>query len=134
MGSPAMGARAAKAAIAPPGTPGVPILSKVLAARTVIMVSSVRGMPKAAAKKLIIKDIRILTASMLMVAPRGSVKEAISSGTSKDSTAHSIERGRVALEEQVENAFKLAGAMELKNLPTGIFPTRRTIPPYTIRA
>ena len=134
MGSPAMGAKAAKAAMAPPGTPGVPILSKVLAAKTVIIVSSVRGIPKAEAKKLIIKDIRILTASMLMVAPKGSVKEATSSGTSKDSTAHSMERGRVALEEQVEKAFKVAGAMELKNLPTGIFPTNLTMPPYTMKA
>ena len=129
-----MGAKAAKAAMAPPGTPGVPILSRVFAAKTVIMVSSVRGIPRAEAKKLIIKDIRILTASMLMVAPKGSVKEATSSGTSKDSTAHSIDRGRVALEEQVENAFKLAGAMEVKNLPTGIFPITLTIPPYTIKA
>ena len=124
-----MGASAAKAAIAPPGTPGVPILNSTLQARIVNMVPVVSGTPQADAKKVIMKLIRMDTASMLMVAPSGNVREAISSGTSNSSVAHLILIGRVAEEEQVPKAFKPAGAIFLKKATGLYFPINFTIPP-----
>ena len=72
-------------------------------------------MPKAVAKNVIINDIKIETASILIVAPKGKVKDVISSGIPIFSEAHFNEIGIVALLEQVPNAFNPAGAISLKN-------------------
>ena len=120
-GSPAMADSAAKQAIAPPGTPGQPMESRVLLSITVIIMPSVTSTPQALAKNTIMKDIRIDTASMLMVAPSGSASEEISLGTSM-SSAHRLLMGRVAEEEQVPKAFSAAGSTFLKNWPTGYLP------------
>ena len=64
---------------------------------------------------MIIKDIKIETASILIVAPKGRVNEVISSGIPIFSEAHFNEMGIVALLEHVPNAFNPAGAISLKN-------------------
>ena len=57
---------------------------------------------------------------MLMVAPRGSTKEEISSSAPRAS-AHSLETGRVAAEEVEVKAKIIAAEAFLKNL-TGLMP------------
>ena len=66
-----MVASAAKDAIAPPGTPGVPTESRTFARRMMIIRETLTWIPQAFAKNMIIKDIRMDTASILTVAPRG---------------------------------------------------------------
>ena len=75
VGSPAIVASAANDAIAPPGTPGVPILSSVFDNNTIASIPKFISTPQAFAKNTIIKDIRIDTASILIVAPSGIVTE-----------------------------------------------------------
>ena len=108
VGSPAIEASAANDAIAPPGTPGVPILKSVLLSNTIASIPKLTGTPQAFAKNTIIKDIRMDTASILIVAPRGKAMEEISLGTSS-SSAHLLLIGSVAELEQVPKAFRAAG-------------------------
>ena len=79
-----------------------------------------KSIPSAVAKNVIINDIKIETASISIVIPKGRVNEVISSGMPIFSVAHFNEMGIVALLEQVPNAFRSYRCDILKNL---------TIPP-----
>ena len=72
------------------------------------------SVPVALAKNTIINDITIETASMLIVAPRGSASEEISLGTSI-SSAQRLLMGRVADDDAVPKAFNAAGSTVTKN-------------------
>ena len=65
-GRPAMVARAVKEAIAPPGTPGVPMESSTFASKIMVMREMLMWIPQALAKNMIINDIKMDTASMLI--------------------------------------------------------------------
>lgn len=119
---------AAKHAIALPGTPGAPMESSVLDSIITTIMLKLSSTPQALAKNTIINDIRMETASMLMVAPRGRDREEISFGT-PISSAQRLLIGSVAELEQVPKAFRPAGRIVLKNLPRGYFPINLTIPP-----
>ena len=123
-----MEASAAKEAMAPPGTPGVPMLSRVLLNRTTTSIPKLTSTPQALAKNTIMKDMTIDTASMLMVAPRGSAREDISLGTPSPS-AHRLLMGSVAELEQVPKAFSAAGITLAKKVRTPHFPMILTSPP-----
>jgi len=73
-----------------------------------------KSIPSAVAKNVIINDIKIETASISIVIPKGRVNEVISSGMPIFSVAHFNEMGIVALLEQVPNAFNPAGVISLK--------------------
>ena len=66
-----MVARAAKDAMAPPGIPGVPTDRSTFARRITIIMEMLTLIPHALAKNMIMNDIRMDTASMFTVAPRG---------------------------------------------------------------
>ncbi len=63
-GRPAMVARAAKDAMAPPGIPGVPTDRSTFARRIMIIMEMLTLIPHALAKNMIMNDIRMDTASM----------------------------------------------------------------------
>ena len=85
--------------------------------------------PQALAKNMIIKDIRMDTASMLTVAPRGMVILVILLETPSSSSTHCLLIGIVAELEQVPKAFRAAGMMALKNLTGLVLPRIFTDPP-----
>ncbi len=123
-----MAESAAKEAMAPPGTPGVPMLSRVLLNSTTASSPKLISTPQALAKNTIMKLIRIDTASMLIVAPSGSAREDTSLGT-PISSAQRLLMGRVAELEQVPKALSAAGITLVKNCPTPYFPSSLTMPP-----
>ena len=90
--------------------------------------------PHAFAKNMIIKDIRIDTASMLTVAPSGIVILEIWFGTPSLSSTQLLLSGMVAELEHVPNAFSAAGMIALKNFTGLVLPRMLTVPPYTINA
>lgn len=113
-GRPAMVARAVKEAIAPPGTPGVPMESSTFASKTMVMREMLMWIPQALAKNMIINDIKMDTASMLTVAPSGITILVILSETPKSSSMQVLLIGIVAELEQVPKAFNAAGRIALK--------------------
>ena len=133
-GRPAMVARAAKEAMAPPGIPGVPTDRSTLARRITIIVEMLTLIPQAFAKNMIIKDMRMETASMFTVAPRGMAILVILLETPISSSMHCLLIGMVAELEQVPNAFNAAGSIALKNFTGLSLPMNLTAPPYTIKA
>ena len=120
--------RAAKQAMALPGTPGAPMESRVLDSITTTIMPKVISTPQALAKNTTMKDMMMDTASMLMVAPRGRAREEISLGT-PISSAQRLLMGMVAALEQVPKAVMAAGSTDLKNFPAGYLPRNLTIPP-----
>ena len=72
--------------------------------------------------------MRMLTASILMVAPRGSAREDTSLGTPM-SSAQRLLMGRVAELEQVPKALRAAGMTFVKNSTTPYRPSSFTMPP-----
>ena len=133
-GRPAMVARAAKEAMAPPGIPGVPTDRSTLARRITIIMEMLTLIPQAFAKNMIIKDMRMETASMFTVAPRGMAILVILLETPISSSMHCLLIGMVAELEQVPNAFNAAGSIALKNFTGLSLPMNLTAPPYTIKA
>lgn len=133
-GSPAIVASAAKEAIAPPGTPGVPMESSTFAKSMIIIMEMLTLIPHAFAKNIIMKDIRIDTASILTVAPRGMAILVILLDTPKSSSMHCLLIGIVAELEQVPKAFRAAGIIALKNLSGLALPSILTASPYIIKA
>ena len=111
-----------------PGTPGAPILSRVLLSSTTASMLKLISTPQALAKNTIIKDMTTDTASMLMVAPRGRAKAEISLGT-PSSSAQRLLIGRVAELEQVPNALRAAGMTLAKKVRILHFPRSFTMPP-----
>ena len=71
--------------------------------------------PHALAKNMIMNDIRMDTASMFTVAPRGMVILVILLDTPISSSIRCLLIGMVAELEQVPNAFRAAGSIALKN-------------------
>ena len=124
-------ASAAKDAIAPPGTPGVPTESSTFARRIMIIRGILTWIPQAFAKNMIIKDIRIDTASMLTVAPRGMAMLVIWLDTPISSSIHCLLNGMVAELEQVPKAFSAAGRIAFRNLSGLCLPISFTERPYT---
>ena len=78
---------------------------------------------------MIIKDIRMDTASMFTVAPRGMAILVILSDTPISFSIHCLLIGMVAELEQVPNAFNAAGSIVLKNLIGLSFPRSLIAPP-----
>lgn len=133
-GSPAMAARAVKEAIAPPGTPGVPIESRTFARSTITIVEMLTSISQAFAKNIIMNDMRMDTASILTVAPSGMTILVILSDTPKSSFIHFSLIGIVAELEQVPKAFSAAGRIALKKASGLAFPRTFTASPYIINA
>ena len=133
-GSPAMVASAAKDAIAPPGTPGVPTERSTFARSTMTIMEMLTLIPHALAKNMIMKDIRMDTASIFTVAPRGIAILVILLETPIPSSMHCLLIGIVAELEHVPNAFSAAGMIALKNLIGLSLPITLTASPYTTNA
>ena len=98
------------------GTPAVPIEATVAVATTVARADGVRSMPYACAMKITATPCMIEVPSMLMVAPRGMVKEDILLDTPIFLNRVSMDRGIVALLVEVENAKVMTGKNFLINL------------------
>ena len=133
-GSPAIVASAAKEAIAPPGTPGVPTERSTFARRMITIIEMLTLIPHAFAKNMIIKDIRIDTASIFTVAPRGIAILVILLETPIPSSIHCLLIGIVAELEQVPKAFSAAGIIVLKKRSGLSLPITLTARPYTTNA
>ena len=121
-GRPAIVARAAKDAIAPPGIPGVPTERSTFARRIITIIEMLTLIPQAFAKNMIMKDIRIETASIFTVAPSGMAILVIWLETPISSSIHCLLIGIVAELEQVPNAFSAAGIIALKKRTGLSFP------------
>ena len=78
--------------------------------------------------------MRMETASMFTVAPRGMAILVILLETPISSSMHCLLIGMVAELEQVPNAFNAAGSIALKNFTGLSLPMNLTAPPYTIKA
>ena len=115
--------------MAPPGIPGVPTERSTFARRITIIREMLTLIPQAFAKNMIIKDIRMDTASMFTVAPRGMAILVILSDTPISFSIHCLLIGMVAELEQVPNAFNAAGSIVLKNLIGLSFPRSLIAPP-----
>ena len=87
--------------------------------------------PAAFAKNMIIKDIRIDTASILTVAPRGMAMLVIWLDTPISSSIHCLLNGMVAELEQVPKAFSAAGRIAFRNFSGLCLPISFTERPYT---
>ena len=85
--------------------------------------------PHALAKNMIMNDIRMDTASMFTVAPRGMVILVILLDTPISSSIRCLLIGMVAELEQVPNAFRAAGSIALKNFTGLSLPMNFTEPP-----
>ena len=96
-----MVARAAKDAMAPPGIPGVPTDRSTFARRITIIMEMLTLIPHALAKNMIMNDIRMDTASMFTVAPRGMAILVILLDTPISSSIRCLLMGMVAELEQV---------------------------------
>ncbi len=77
--------------------------------------------PHAFAKNMIMKDIRMDTASIFTVAPRGIAILVILLETPIPSSIHCLLIGIVAELEQVPKAFSAAGIIVFKNLNRAFF-------------
>lgn len=102
--------------------------------RITIIMEMLTLIPQAFAKNMIIKDMRMETASMFTVAPRGMAILVILLETPISSSMHCLLMGMVAELEQVPNAFNAAGSIALKNFTGLSLPMNFTAPPYTIKA
>ena len=85
--------------------------------------------PHALAKNMIMNDIRMDTASMFTVAPRGMAILVILLDTPISSSIRCLLIGMVAELEQVPNAFRAAGSIALKNFTGLSLPMNFTEPP-----
>ena len=83
---------------------------------------------------MIMKDIRMDTASIFTVAPRGIAILVILLETPIPSSMHCLLIGIVAELEHVPNAFSAAGMIALKNLIGLSLPITLTASPYTTNA
>ena len=128
-GRPAMVASAAKDAMAPPGIPGVPTDRSTFARRIMIIMEMLTLILHALAKNMIMNDIRMDTASMFTVAPRGMAILVILLDTPISSSIRCLLIGMVAELEQVPNAFRAAGSIALKNFTGLSLPMNFTEPP-----
>ena len=85
--------------------------------RTIIIIwSTVRGMPNTLAMKREQMPMYSAVPSMLMVAPRGRTKDAISRFTPSFVCTFCIFTGRVPAEEQVVKAMAMASDMPRKKV------------------
>lgn len=123
------GCQAAKDAMAPPGIPGVPTDRSTFARRIMIIMEMLTLIPHALAKNMIMNDIRMDTASMFTVAPRGMAILVILLDTPISSSIRCLLIGMVAELEQVPNAFRAAGSIALKNFTGLSLPMNFTEPP-----
>lgn len=90
--------------------------------------------PHALAKNMIMKDIRMDTASIFTVAPRGIAILVILLETPMPSSIHCLLIGIVAELEQVPKALRAAGIIVFKNLNGLSLPIILTARPYTTNA
>ncbi len=107
--------------MAPPGIPGVPTDRSTFARRIMIIMEMLTLIPHALAKNMIMNDIRMDTASMFTVAPRGMAILVILLDTPISSSIRCLLIGMVAELEQVPNAFRAAGSIALKKFHRAFF-------------